>query len=66
VQQFVGRPDLETAFLDGYGQDPRKAASWPMMQVREAIGTAAWAHQVGDTAFEAQGKRMIAEVLTLW
>lgn len=66
VQQFVGRPDLETAFLDGYGQDPRKAASWPMMQVREAIGAAAWAHQVGDTAFEAQGKRMIAEVLTLW
>jgi hypothetical protein len=31
--------------------------------VREAIGTAVWAHLVGDVAFEAQGHRMLAEVL---
>jgi hypothetical protein len=31
--------------------------------VREGIGTAAWAHRVGDEAFEAQGHRMIAEAL---
>ena len=31
--------------------------------VREAIGTAVWAHLVGDTAFEAHGHRMIAAAL---
>jgi len=31
--------------------------------VREAIGTAAWAYQVGDSAFEARGIRMINDVL---
>lgn len=36
---------------------------WHRIQVREAIGTAVWAHQVGDEAFERQGHRMIAEAL---
>lgn len=36
---------------------------WTLMRLREAIGTACWAHQVGDTAFEAQGHRMIADLL---
>ena len=30
---------------------------------REAIGTAAWAYQVGDRPFEEQGHRMIAAAL---
>ena len=30
----------------------------------EAIGTAVWAHQVGDEVFEAQGHRMISDVLS--
>lgn len=29
----------------------------------EAIGTAVWAHAVGDEPFEAQGRRMIDTVL---
>lgn len=64
VQDFRRDPGLEAAFLDGYGRDPREPHAWHRNQVREAIGTAAWAHQVGDESFEAQGHRMIAEVLS--
>jgi hypothetical protein len=54
---------LEAAFFDGYGADAREPHAWHRIRVREAIGTAAWAHMVGDTAFEEQGLRMIAEAL---
>ncbi|MFG2062389.1 GNAT family N-acetyltransferase [Micromonospora sp. NPDC048871] len=64
VQEFRRDPRLEAAFLDGYGADPREPGAWHRTLVRNAIGTAAWAHQVGDEAFEAQGHRMLAEVLT--
>ena len=64
AQDFRRDPTLETAFLDGYGPDPRDPAAWHRNRVREAIGTAVWAYQVGDTAFEAQGRRMIADVLS--
>ena len=64
VQEFRRDPNLETAFLDGYGTDPRETDAWHRAQVREAIGTAAWAHRVGAEAFEAQGHRMIAEALS--
>lgn len=63
AQEFRRAPDLEAAFFEGYGSDPRDPESWHRMQVREAIGTAAWAFQVGDEGFEAQGHRMIAEAL---
>lgn len=63
AQQFRRDPDLEKAFLDGYGSDPREPTAWGRLRVREAVGTAAWAHKVGDKAFEAQGHRMIADVL---
>ena len=33
------------------------------MQVAEAVGTAAWAFQVGDEPFEAQGLRMLTDAL---
>jgi aminoglycoside/choline kinase family phosphotransferase len=62
-QQFVQRPDLEAAFVSGYGSDPREPAPWRRTLLREAVGTACWAHQVGDSGFEAQGHRMIADVL---
>jgi hypothetical protein len=65
VQQFVGRPDLESAFLEGYGCDPRHPEGWRRVQIREAIGTAVWAHQVGDEGFEAQGHAMIRAVLDI-
>lgn len=63
ARQFRSDPRLETAFLDGYGRDPREAVAWHRQRVREAVGTAAWAFQVGDERFEQQGHRMIAEVL---
>ncbi len=63
VQQFRDDPALEAAFLDGYGADPREPAAWHRQQVCEAVGTAVWAHLVGDERFEQQGHRMIAEAL---
>ncbi|MEU1396071.1 phosphotransferase [Micromonospora zamorensis] len=64
VQDFNRNPNLETAFLDGYGPDRRDAGAWHRDRVRAAIGTAVWAHRVGDEPFEAQGHRMIAEALS--
>ena len=64
VQDFRREPNLETAFLDGYGTDPRETDGWHRTQVREAIGTVAWAYRVGLEAFEAQGHQMIAEALS--
>lgn len=54
---------LEAAFIEGYGSDPREPGAWRRNRIREAVGTAAWAYQVGDEAFERQGHRMIAEAL---
>ena len=62
-QQFLGRPDLDAAHIDGYGSDPREPSAWRRTRLRDAVGTACWAHQVGDAGFEAQGHRMIADVL---
>jgi aminoglycoside phosphotransferase (APT) family kinase protein len=64
AQDFRRNPALEQAFLDGYGGDPREKDAWHRTRVREAIGTAAWAYQVGEEAFEAQGHRMITEALS--
>lgn len=63
VRQFARNPDLETAFLDGYGPDPRTPELWRILLLREAIGTAVWAYQVGDERFEQEGHRMIEQVL---
>lgn len=63
ARDFRGAPDLESAFLDGYGADPREPEGWHRLQVREAIGTAVWAFQVGDEDFEAHGHRMLADAL---
>jgi len=64
VQQFQGNPGFESAFLQGYGSDPREPDAWRRNRLREAIGTAVWAYQVRDEGFEQQGHRMIAEALT--
>jgi hypothetical protein len=63
AKQFRSDPALEAAFLEGYGGDPREPAAWHRNRIREAIGTAVWAYQVGDEAFEMQGHRMISEAL---
>ncbi len=48
---------------EGYGADPREVAAWARTLLREAIGTACKAHQVGDVLFEQQGHRMIEQAL---
>lgn len=63
VQEFRGNPELEAAFLSGYGDDPRDSDTWFRSRVREAVGTAAWAFTHGDEEFEAQGHAMLAAVL---
>ena len=54
---------LEAAFLDGYGGDPRDGGTWLRIRVREAVATAAWAHQVGAEEFEREGLALVAEAL---
>ncbi|HET9662236.1 MAG TPA: aminoglycoside phosphotransferase family protein [Thermomicrobiales bacterium] len=63
VRQFARNPALEVAFVEGYGADPRTPERWRMLLLREAIGTAVWAYQVGDERFEQEGHRMIEEAL---
>jgi len=65
-QQWRGRPELESAFFDAYGPDPRESEPerWLLDRIREAVGTACWAFQVGDESFEAHGHRMLTELLT--
>ncbi|MFC7877570.1 aminoglycoside phosphotransferase family protein [Isoptericola sp. NPDC057391] len=62
-REFRRYPGAEEAFLAGYGHDPREPGAWSRSRVREAIGTACWAYQVGDDAFEAQGHRLVSEAL---
>ncbi|GGK71907.1 hypothetical protein GCM10011509_20640 [Ornithinimicrobium pekingense] len=62
-REWVGRPDLEEAFLDGYGSDPRPRGLWRATLLREAVGTAVWAYRVGDHAFEEHGLRLLEEAL---
>ena len=63
AQQFRADPALEAAFLEGYDGDPRDPEASRRRWVREGVGTACWAHQVGDVAFQEQGLRMLAEAL---
>jgi aminoglycoside phosphotransferase len=62
AQQFRGNPALESAFVTGYGADPRDPEAWQRTRLREAVSTAVWAHQVGDETFEQQGHRMLTEI----
>lgn len=63
VQQWRSTPSLEAAFMAGYREDPRDPDVWGIDLVREAIGTAVWAYQVGDEPFEHQGHRMLREAI---
>ncbi len=63
AQQWRLRPELEDAFLEGYGSDPRDCRLWNLTMLREAVSTAAWAFHVGDREFEKQGHRMLRDAL---
>ena len=60
-RSWRGRPDLEVAFFEGYGADPREVWWWRSFVLAELVATAAWAHRVGDEAFEAEGLRGLDE-----
>ena len=63
AKHFRANPELEMAFFDGYGDDPREPESWQRVELREAIATAVWGYQVEDHPFERQGHQLIAELL---
>ncbi|MBS2938735.1 phosphotransferase [Nocardioides sp. J2M5] len=58
-QDFARDPALATAFFEGYGRDPREPRTWRYEQVGVAVGTATWAHQVGDEDFEEFGHGLL-------
>lgn len=62
-KQWRENPALEDAFVAGLGRDPRDEFVWPMDLLREAIGTACWAFQVGDADFEEHGLRLLDEAI---
>lgn len=62
-QDFARDPQLEEAFVLGYGHDPRDGDLWRRTLVVEAIGTAVWAHGVGNESFERVGLRQITQLL---
>lgn len=64
---FAKHPELEGAFVEGYGCDPRQESpeSWRRERIRKGIATAAWACKVGDHEFEAQGMRILAEAMNI-
>jgi hypothetical protein len=66
ARQWQRRPELATAFLEGYGADPREEDQWRISLLRDAIGTAVWAFRVGDQQFEAEGLRSLVAALTLF
>jgi hypothetical protein len=63
ARDFRRDPALESAFLAGYGADPREAGAWARTRIREAVATSAWAHAVGDVTFEREGLSLLAEAL---
>lgn len=63
AQEWRDDPSLADAFVEGYGSDPRDAATWWVTSLREGVCTAGWARMVGDAPFEAQGLRMVDEAL---
>lgn len=62
-QQWRGRPDLAEAHAEGYGTDLRDDPLWRVVLLREAVGTAVWAHQMRLHDFESQGVRMLADAV---
>lgn len=66
AQQWRSHPQLEKAFLAGYGEDPRDPELRRIENLREAVGTACWAFQVGDELFERQGHRILDDAPAAW
>jgi aminoglycoside phosphotransferase (APT) family kinase protein len=64
---FDGDGGLRDAFYAGYGRLPEEEPdAWLLDNLLQSLGTVVWAHDVGDAAFEAEGRRMVARVLGRW
>ena len=62
---------LRAAFYAGYGRDPaddaaEDAGAWRLDNLLQSLGTIVWAHDVGDAAFEDEGRRMLGRVVEWW
>ncbi|WP_041812249.1 aminoglycoside phosphotransferase family protein [Rhodococcus jostii] len=60
-QQFMGRPDLEEAFLAGLGRDltASDVETLDLEWMHQAIATVVWAHNMGDAEFEEHCRWML-------
>ena len=58
-QDFASDTELEAAFVEGYGDDPREPEQWRRDFLGQAVGTAVWAYGVGDVAFEEHGHALL-------
>ncbi|WP_175637371.1 aminoglycoside phosphotransferase family protein [Sinomonas mesophila] len=58
---------LRAAFYAGYGRGPGEdPGGWRLDNLLQSLGTIVWAHDVGDAAFEEEGRRMLARVVEWW
>lgn len=58
-------PTLSNAFFDGLGFEPsaEDAAVHHLERIGLALGTIVWAHDIGDHAFEQEGRGMLARAI---
>lgn len=65
-QQWLGRPDLEEAFMAGYGQPLTNTDMkvFTAESILQAVGTVVWAHDIGDGDFEQVGRTMLVNALS--
>lgn len=55
---------LRAAFYAGYGRDPASEPdSWRLDHLLQSLGTIVWSHEVGDAAFEEEGRLMLARTV---
>ncbi|MFD1212912.1 phosphotransferase, partial [Arthrobacter sp. GCM10027362] len=70
LEHGVFAPDggpLRAAFYAGYGRDPEEEPeAWLLDNLLQSLGTVVWAYEVGDAAFEDEGRRMVERVLQRW
>lgn len=64
-RQFLSRPELEHAFLQGLTRTltERDAELLELEAINESLGTVLWAHGIGDGAFEEHGRTIIARIV---
>lgn len=64
-QQFLGRPELEHAFMEGMKRrlTDTDLGVLRMETVHASVGTIVWAHRINDGAFEQHGREMVARIL---